>query len=279
MNPFDLLFVNPLFNLLIAIYQVLTAVALPGALGLAIVFLTVIIRLLVWPLTASQLKSTQKMAALKPHLDRIKAEHGHDKVRHQQEITKLYKEHGVNPLSGCLTAILQAVPFFALYNVLIKIVQVNSGDVLAKINERLYLPLLHLNEIPNTDFIGLDLATKPSQWREIGLLILLIPIATGVLQFILSKMMAPASPARQGGSTPANLPVKGDDKRNIEDTMSQVQSQMVLFIPATLAYVAYTFPLGLSLYLNTFTVIGIVQQYRIAGPGGLSKYLPEKWRK
>ena len=270
MNPFDLLFVNPLFNLLIAIYQVLTAVALPGALGLAVVFLTVIIRVLVWPLTTSQLKSTQKMAALKPHLERIKAEHGHDKVRHQQETTKLYKEHGVNPLSGCLTAILQAVPFFALYNVLIKIVQVNSGDALAKINERLYLPLLHLNEIPNTDFFGLDLATKPSQWREVGLLILAIPIATGILQFILSKMMAPAK---------TNLPVKKDDKQNIEDTMSQVQSQMVLFIPATLAYVAYTFPVGLSLYLNTFTVIGMVQQYLIAGPGGMAKYLPEKWRK
>ncbi|MEK9147110.1 MAG: YidC/Oxa1 family membrane protein insertase [Patescibacteria group bacterium] len=270
MNPFDLLFVNPLFNLLIAIYKGLAAAAIPGALGFAIILLTIIIRLLVWPLTASQLKSTQKMAALKPHLDRIKAEHGHDKVRHQQEITKIYKEHGVNPLSGCLTAILQAVPFFALYNVLIKIVQVNSGDALAKINERLYLPLLHLKEIPNTDFLGLDLATKPSQWREVGLLILLIPIATGVLQFILSKMMAPTS---------AKLPVKVDGKQNIEDTMSQVQSQMVLFIPATLAYVAYTFPLGLSLYLNTFTVIGIVQQYLIAGPGGLSKYLPEKWRK
>lgn len=271
MNPFDLLLINPLFNLLIAIYKVLTAISIPGALGFAIILLTIIIRLLVWPLTTSQLKSTQKMAALKPHLDRIKAEHGHDKLKHQQEITKLYKEHGVNPLSGCLTAILQAVPFFALYNVLIKVVQVNSGDVLAKINERLYSPYLHLSGVPNTDFLGLDLAVKPSQWREVGLFILLLPIATAVLQFVLSKMMSPAQ---------TNLPVgKVEGKGDLQDTMTQVQSQMVLFIPATLAYVAYIFPVGLSLYLNTFTVIGIVQQYRINGPGGLSKYLPEKWRK
>lgn len=269
MNPFDLLLINPLFNLLIAIYQLLLAIGIPGALGAAIIILTVIIRLLVWPLTASQLKSTQKMAALKPHLDRIKTEHGHDKVRHQQEITKLYKEHGVNPLAGCLTAILQAVPFFALYNVLIKIVQVN-GDTLAKINERIYLPLLRMSDLPSTDFLGLNLAAKPSQWREIGLLILAIPIATAALQLVLSKMMAPIK---------TNLPAKAQGEKDMEDTMSQVQSQMVLFIPATLAYVAYIFPVGLSLYLNTFTVIGIVQQYRVAGPGGLAKYLPQKWRK
>ena len=102
MNPFEVFLTTPILNLLIAIFKVLASIGVPGALGLSIIALTAIIRLALWPLTSSQLRSTQKMAALKPHLDRIKVEHGHDKIRHQQEVSKLYKEHGVNPLAGCL---------------------------------------------------------------------------------------------------------------------------------------------------------------------------------
>src|SRR3989304_6084612 len=191
MNPFEVFLTTPILNLLVALYKALNAIYLPGALGFAIILLTVIIRMILWPLTTSQLKSSQKMAALKPHLDRIKAEHGHDKTRHQQEVNKLYKEHGVNPLAGCLPLLLQIPVFIALYNVLLKIVQVN-GDFLANINQRLYSPFLYLENVPDVSFFG--------------------------------------------------------------------------------------FPVCLSLYWNTFTVIGIIQQYKISGPGGLAKYIPKKWR-
>jgi len=61
--------------------------------------------------------------------------------------------------------------------------------------------------------------------------------------------------------------------------MAQMQSQMILIMPAMIAFFSYGFPIGLSLYWNTFTIIGIIQQYIISGAGGLNKYLPEKWRK
>lgn len=277
MNPFDVFLINPFLNLLLAYYKVLHVLHIPGSLGFAIIFLTVTIRMILWPLTSSQLKSTQKMAALKPHLDRIKKDHGHDKVRHQQEVSKLYKEHGVNPLAGCLPLLLQLPVFIALYQVLLKIVQFGQSDFLANINSRIYISFLELTEIPGTKFAGFDLSTKPNQWKEVGILILLVPILTGLLQFIQSKMMGPSQPAQK-------LPEKekdGKDKKgdSMEDTMAQMQGQMVFLMPAMIAFFSYGFPLGLSLYWNTFTVIGIIQQYIVAGAGALNKYLPESLKK
>lgn len=278
MNPFDYLLINPILNLLLVFYKGLATIAIPGALGFAIILLTIVIRMVLWPLISSQLKSTQKMAALKPHLDRIKSEHGHDKVRHQQEVSKLYKEHGVNPLAGCLPLIIQMPVFIALYQVLLKIVDVANGNFLENINSRLYSPLLNLDKIPDPSFLGVSLAAKPSDWRQIGFLVLLVPVLTGLFQFVQSKMMSSTAPAAKKVEKPS-----GEDqskkKESFEDSMAQMQSQMILIMPAMIAFFSYGFPIGLSLYWNTFTIVGIIQQYIIAGAGSLNKYLPEKWRK
>lgn len=284
MNPFDAFLTTPILNLLVALFKILDAVKIPGALGLAIILLTIIIRMALWPLTTAQLKSTQKMAALKPHLDRIKAEHAHDKVRHQQEVASLYKEHGVNPLAGCLPLLLQIPVFFALYNVLLKIVEFGKTDFLASINSRLYAKALYLGSIPETNFLGFNLSAKPSEWQTIGFAILLIPIATGVFQFIQSKMLTPAKntqalTSKDAKGKAAEGEPRPEGREGLEDTMAQVQSQMTFIMPAMIAFFSYGFPVGLSLYWNTFTVIGIIQQYMITGPGTLAKYLPEKWRK
>lgn len=271
MNPFDLFLINPFLNVLIFFYQILEAANVPGALGFAIILLTSVIRLILWPLTTAQLKSTAKMSALKPHLDRIKGEHGHDKTRHQQEVAALYKEHGVNPLAGCLPLILQIPVFIALYQVLLKIVEFNNSDFLTQINSRL-LPFLHLDNIPSASFLGFSLADKPNGWQQLGILILSVPIITGLLQFIQSKMMTP--------EVKKDAVVKKDDKKeSMEETMASMQSQMAYIMPAMIAFFSYGFPLGLSLYWNTFTIIGIFQQYVVSGPGALNKYLPKNLQK
>src|SRR3990167_3573904 len=261
MNPFDTFLINPILNALVIFYTIFLSIGLPGALGLSIILLTVVIRLALWPLTSAQLKSTQKMAALRPHMDRIKEEHGNDKVRHQQEISKLYKEHGVNPLAGCLPLLLQIPVFIALYQVLLRIVDFGNGDFVTRINSQLYFSLLNLKELTSTNFLGLSLAAKPSEWSTVGFLILLIPVITGVLQFVQSKMLSP-----QTANTEAVVKKEGsgEKKESMEDTMASMQSQMTLIMPAMIAFFSYGFPVGLSLYWNTFTVIGIVQQYKIS---------------
>lgn len=275
MNPFDVLLIHPILNILIIFYTVLESIGIPGALGFSIILLTIAIRLALWPLTAAQLKSTQKMAALKPHMERIKKDHGHDKVRHQQEISKLYKEHGVNPLAGCLPLILQIPVFIALYQVLLKIVDLKNGNFLENINGQLYFNSLQLKELPSVNFFGFDLASKPNEWSQVGIFILTIPLITGLLQFIQSKML---SPQTQDVKTIVKKKKEKKDE-SMEGTMASMQSQMTLILPLMIAFFSYGFPIGLSLYWNTFTVIGIIQQYKISGAGTLNKYLPEKWQK
>ncbi len=275
MNLFDTLLINPILNLLIVFYGLLNAAHIPGSLGLAIITLTVIIRLSLWPLTAAQLKSSKKMAELKPHLQRIKEIHGKDKVRHQQEVSNLYKEHGINPLSGCLPLVLQMPIFIALYQVLLKFVNLNSADLLSGINNRIYINALKLQDIPNTSFFGLNLSTKPNEWATAGAFLLIIPAITGALQFLQSRMLV----ADEKKPTQKVQKKNSGNKESMEDSMAQMQSQMAFIMPAMIAFFAYGFPIGLALYWNTFTIIGIIQQYKIMGAGSLNKYLPEKWRK
>jgi YidC/Oxa1 family membrane protein insertase len=68
-------------------------------------------------------------------------------------------------------------------------------------------------------------------------------------------------------------------KEGFEESMSQVQTQMIYIMPLIIGFFSYGFPIGLSLYWNTFTIIGAVQQYVVVGPGALGKYLPKNLRK
>src|SRR3972149_5813901 len=91
--------VNPIINVLVAIYQVLFALHVPYALGFSIIILTIIIRLILYPLISTQLRASKKMQSISPHLSNLKEKHKGDKKRLQEETMKLYKEHGVNPVA------------------------------------------------------------------------------------------------------------------------------------------------------------------------------------
>ncbi len=86
--------------------------------GIAIILLTIIVRLLLYPLTHMQNKSMKKMQMLKPELDKLKAKFKDDKESLNREMMKLWKTHKVNPMGGCFPLILQMPIFFALYRVL-----------------------------------------------------------------------------------------------------------------------------------------------------------------
>lgn len=87
-------------------------------------------------------------------------------------------------------------------------------------------------------------------------LIVLVPLITGFLQFLQSKMMAPAQ-----------APTHKQD-----DFAAAMQTQTTYFMPLMFAFLSYTLPIGLSLYWNTFTIFGILQQYQIGGLGGLTNW-------
>src|SRR3989344_7636840 len=264
---FNVLFFAPIVNLIVFVIRVLEASSIPGALGFAIILLTIGIRVLIWPLMATQMKSAKKMADLRPHLEELKKKHSSDKQALAAAQMALYKEHGVNPAAGCLPVLIQIPPMIAIYQVIFAFFEGDHG--LSKINNVLYNPDWKLTSIPDLNFFGLNLAIKPSDFQTAGLLVLLVPVITGLLQFVQSKMMSPKAVKEY----PSDSPKEKKEKESTEDTMMAVQSQMVYFMPVMIGYIAFTFPLGLALYWNTLTIIGIWQQYRISGWGGLTDFL------
>ncbi|MBU1000548.1 YidC/Oxa1 family membrane protein insertase [Patescibacteria group bacterium] len=263
---FEKIFLGPVINLLVLIYQGLQALHVPGALGFAILILTILIRFALWPFMASQIKATKKMAELKPHLDALKQKHKKDKKAFAEAQMALYKEHGINPIGGCLPALVQIPVFFALYQSIINILP-GAGGHLDKVNSLLYFSQLKLPETLDPNFLGLNLGIKPSEFGSHGFFLLLIPIVTAGLTFIQSKMTLP-KPIKK---YPSDSPKESKEKEGLEASMGQVQSQMVYLMPIMIGYFAFSFPTGLALYWNTYTILGIIQQRRISGWGGMGK--------
>lgn len=263
MNIFDTLIVYPITNILLLIYQAVSLINLPFALGFSIIVLTIIIRLILYPLTGAQIRASKKMQDLNPHLKNLKEKHKNDAKTLQAETMRLYKEHGVNPAAGCLPVLIQLPVIWGLYSVLIKIINLGSNTVV-EVNKIAYFDFLKISKIWDTNFFGIPLGQNPSHLiSTIGPLILLVPLLTAVFQFIQSKMLITA---------PVKEIKKGKEEKKSEDFATAFQTQSLYIFPIMIGFFSYTFPIGLSLYWNTFTIFGIIQQYLIAGLGGLKEW-------
>lgn len=265
---FNEIFLRPIINLLVLIFQGMEAINLPGSLGLSIIALTVIIRFLAWPFMSSQLKSTKKMVELKPHLQDLRKKHAADKQALAAAQMALYKEHGVNPAGGCLPALIQIPIFIALYQAIINIVP-GAGGSIERLNSLLYFSWMKLAQNPDPSLFGINLGAKPSEFLGQGVWLLSVPILTAALTFIQSKMMVPEEIKKY----PSDSPKEVKEKEGMEDTMAQMQSQMMYLMPVMIGYFAFSFPIGLAIYWNTYTMLGILQQYTISGWGGMSSWV------
>lgn len=278
---FNLILINPITNVLVAFYQLFYLLHFPYALGFAIVGLTVAIRFMLYPLTASQIKASVKMQKIAPHLSKIKEKHKGDNARIQQETMKAYKEHGINPAAGCLPMLIQLPLIWALYAVLRNVVGFKSAAIVAEVNKIIYIDALKLQHAWDPNFFGISLGAVPSQMMSFDnlfsakSLILLVPILTGLLQFILSKMMIPDK--KSVDVLEKDIEKKAHvDKKDAQDFASAFQTQSVFIIPVMIGFFSFGFPIGLSLYWNTFSIFGIIQQYKITGWGGLNGWIKKK---
>jgi len=248
---------------MVAVYQLLILIHVPSALGFSIIFLTIIIRLILYPLMHQSLRQQKKMQQLTPHINKLKEKHKNDAKRLQMEQMALFKEHGVNPASGCLVMIIQIPILIALYNVLLLVVRSTS---IQAINSRLYFNFLKLNEMWNTNFFGIPLAHTPKDLLgTIGYGIILVSVLTGALQLIQSRMMMSPS---------ADMPKQDKKKTDEPDFATAFQTQSMYILPVMVGFFSFSLPFGLSLYWNTLTIFGIIQQYIISGWGGLVDWLP-----
>jgi YidC/Oxa1 family membrane protein insertase len=255
--------VEPIINLLVLFYHALTWAHIPYALGFSIILLTIFVRLLMYPLTTKQLLVSKKMQELAPHMSKIKEKHKGDMKRQQEATMALYREHNVNPAAGCLPGLVQIVILlFGLYPAMMKVL--SAKDIVATVNDMLYFPSLYLSGPWSTDFFGLPLGKTPEQLLStVGPVVFLIPVLTGVFQFVQSKMMAPAKPKGALAVKNANKP---------DDFATTFQKQSLYLLPVMIGFFSYYFSVGLSLYWNTFTIFGIIQQYLVAGLGGVEEW-------
>lgn len=262
-NFFNDIFVIPILNVLVALYVGLHSLGTPGAFGFAIVLLTVGIRFLLHPFFKQQIHTARKMSEIKPHLDKLQAQHKQDPKRLQQEQLLLYKEHGLNPASGCLFLIIQIPIFIGLYSTLNLFLANGVGSkVIANINSVLYSEVIKINAAIDPQFFGFNLALTP---QKAGIwFYYLIPVLTGVLQYF----QAVATTAKPAVASANKKALAGKDDKNKKpntagDFQKAMNTQMKYVFPFMIGYFAFTLPVGLSLYWNIFSLFSILQYRKI----------------
>jgi YidC/Oxa1 family membrane protein insertase len=262
-NFFNTIFVIPILNLLVIFYKLFLSINLPGAFGFAIIALTVAVRLLFQPFFKKQMETAKKMQELKPHLDKLSDKHKNDKKQLQAEQLKMYQQHGINPTSGCLVMIIQLPVFIALYNTLnLFLANGQAEKTIMAINKVLYLPILKIQSI-DPWFFGLDLVKSPKQagdWYY-----LLIPLITGILQYFqaLSSMPTSSAKASEVKQATDNKHDKDKKEEGKGDFQKAMNTQMKYMFPIMIGWFAYTLPVGLSLYWNVFSIMGIMQYRKV----------------
>ncbi|MAG37368.1 MAG: hypothetical protein CL878_14130 [Dehalococcoidia bacterium] len=225
--------VFPLINGLVFVTE------LTGSAGLAIIVFTVLIRLVLLPLSLKGSRSMKAMQSLQPKIADLKKRYGDDKQKVQEETMKLYKEQGVNPLGGCLPLLLQMPFFFAFYHALINL----GGGEMA--HEAFQAPFLWVADLSKPDVLRLSGLGFPIPF--------LLPLLAGGTQWVQQRMMTPRS----------------------DDPQQRLQQQMMQFMPLMIIVIGVNFGAGLALYWVVQNLFGIVQQYFVTGWGGLLPSKPE----
>jgi YidC/Oxa1 family membrane protein insertase len=257
---------TPLFQvmliILIAVYQFLENLGVPGAIAWSIVVLTLIVRAVLIPLYRKQLVSQRRMQLIQPELKEIQKRFKGDQMKARLAQQELFKERGVNPLAGCLPLLLQLPLLFIMYSVIqngltnqdpsamltvfgIQVVEVQCTNIVNGVVDAAR-PCIDAN-VPLFGNIALPLAFL---W-VFGFGLSFLAIVSALLQLVQSRMMLPVA-------DPAN-----------DDPNIRIQRQMMLFLPLISVLYGGILPAGLFIYWIVATVFSIVQQYLIVGWGGM----------
>lgn len=222
---FNTLLYQPLLNVLVLLY-----LYFPGHdFGVAVILLTILIKLIFYPLGVKAIKSQRDLATLQPKIKALQEKYKDDKETQTKEIMALYREEKINPFAGCLPVLIQLPVLIALYRVFW------SG-----LNPE-QMALLY-NFVPNPGlvnsmFLGIIDLAQPN---------LILAVLAGVLQFIQIRTSTP--------------PVKINKSSSTSDHM---QKQMQFFMPAFMVIILFRLPSAVGLYWITTTLFTIAQQYII----------------
>lgn len=254
---------QPLLNILILFYDFL------GDFGLSIIALTVLVRLILYPIAKKSLEHQKKLRKIQPKMKELQQKHKDDKEKLTQEMMALYKEHEFNPASGCLPLIVQFIILIALYRVFISGIHLDSSQ--------LYSWVPHPTNF-STSFLGLfDLGQKAAE-VHLGKLIrfdssgftllniggIILAFMAGIAQYVQTRMTVAIQAKRKTEETEEVSEQSQEDKKNdggMPDMTEMMNKQMLYFFPLLTIYIGLSFPAGLALYWTTSTLLLIWQQW------------------
>jgi YidC/Oxa1 family membrane protein insertase len=216
---------RPMFMVLDEFYK------LVGNFGIAIMLLTVSVKLLFFPLADASYRSMSRMKKLQPKVEDLRKRFADDKVRQQQEMMELYKREKVNPVSGCLPMLIQIPVFFSLYKVLYVTIEMRHAPFFGWIRD-----LSARDPTSILNLFGLLPYHVPAFFDNhlTFLSIGIWPILMGMTQFVQTKL----------NPTPAD----------------PIQAKMFLFMPLVFTFMLATFPAGLVIYWTWNNLLSILQQ-------------------
>ncbi len=267
---------SPIFQvmliILVGVYDILSAIGFPAAIGWAIVVLTLVVRSAVIPLYRRQLVSQRRTQMLQPEVKEIQRRYKGDAMKARAAQQELFKERGISPLAGCLPLLLQMPLLFIMYSVIQNgLTNVDPSAMLQFFGHQV-VPLTCNNINPATGMpdaaLGPCIDTvisignftinvgKPSTIFDIPiggfvLGISVLAIASAGLQLVQSRMMLPKT--------------RPED----DDPNTKIQRQTMLFLPLISIFYGGFLPAGLFIYWITATIFSIAQQYLIVGWGGM----------
>lgn len=234
--------INPMTTLLILMYKFMG-----NNVVLAIVVLTVILRMMMYPLFAKQQNSAKKMQDVQPRLKKLQEKYKDDKEKLAQVQMELYKEAGVNPVGGCLPMLVQFPIFISLYQAIFFALAATPFQ-LVDLSERLMIPSL-ANLIPLQNmWLGMSLAEKPAP-PDNPTYALLLPALVMVTTYIQFKYSS-------AQTATAQAPSSDDDKPNQAQAMTQ---SMGTIMPIMFGMIALSMSVGLSIYFIASNLVGIAQ--------------------
>ncbi|HOZ81058.1 MAG TPA: YidC/Oxa1 family membrane protein insertase [Candidatus Woesebacteria bacterium] len=251
MNIFVAPFVNALFG----------AYYLTGNLGWAIVLVTVAIKMVLLPLLIPSLKSADKMKELQPKLKKLQDKYGKDKEGLAKAQMDLYKQEGVNPMSGCLPQLVQIgvlIVFFSAFN-MVTLYSEGKGNF-DDLNNQLIPSFKMASDFKfERGFLGSDLVMTPAKiFGSVGkeglILAGILLLGSGLLQYLSAKLMMPGKRTIETKAT--------EDKE--DDMMAAMRTQSLYMMPAMTVFIGWNFSLGMLLYWFVNSAVTLGQQLVIA---------------
>jgi YidC/Oxa1 family membrane protein insertase len=259
-NIFDILIVQPIFNLLIGLYSIIPG----GDFGISLIIFTILVRFALFPLVKKQLHQTQAMKKLQPELVKIKKKAKGNKQLEGMQMLELYKKHGVSPFRSIGILLIQLPIFIALY-VVIQVFTLHRDEI-AKFTYDFMEnigPIKQLIEHPESfseKLLGMvDLTKTAFTNNGVDFALIFLAIVAAVTQYIMSKQTMPHSESKKRLRDVMAEAAEGKTADQSEMN-ALVMGKMVKVLPFFMFFIMISVPGALALYYAVSNVVAVIQQ-------------------